>query len=489
MKSAAPGGIVVLVKRLLVAATITALAVLAASGASGAPSASQPFVTGIFDPIVFGSPDRDQGFAMTKAAGGTVVRLLIDWGDVAPETRKPGFDPRNPTDPQYRWDEVDGEVRRADKLGLAVILNIYNAPNWASQGYTKLDLGPIEPDPGEYGNFSYAAALRFSGKVAGLPRVRYWQAWNEPNLGLFLMPQKSGGNDASPDLYRALVNAFAASVHAASADNLVVAGALAPFSSDADFSVSPLKFMRELLCVGAGPKPAATCNARTSFDVWSTHPYTSGGPNHKASDPDGGSLGNLPDMRAVLDAAVRLGHIDTGRKVGFWVTEFSWDSKPSDPEGVPDLTLTRWVAEAFYRMWSNGVSLVTWFTIRDNPFPDSFYQSGLYTTGAAPKPMVKAFQFPFVAFNDRGRAVVWGRTPGAKAGNVTIERRAGTIWVKVATLRASSVGIFSQTLTPKPKATNTSVYRARFGSSIAPPFSLGPTPDMAVKPFGVYNPQ
>ena len=42
----------------------------------------------------------------------------------------------------------------------------------------------------------------------------------------------------------------------------------------------------------------------------------------------------------------------------------------------------RWVAEALYRMWSAGVSLVVWFTLRDQPVRTSPYQSGLYFDGA-----------------------------------------------------------------------------------------------------------
>ena len=52
------------------------------------------------------------------------------------------------------------------------------------------------PDPGAYGRFAVAVARRYSGQFtdplnAGtdLPRVRLYQAWNEPNLPLFLQPQ------------------------------------------------------------------------------------------------------------------------------------------------------------------------------------------------------------------------------------------------------------------------------------------------------------
>jgi hypothetical protein len=88
----------------------------------------------------------------------------------------------------------------------------------------------------------------------------------------------------------------------------------------------PLTFMRELLCLSRELRP--TCRQRVRFDVWSHHPYTSGGPTHEAQLPDDASLGDLPEVRRVLDAAVRAGHVRSRGKPRFWVTEFSWDSKP-----------------------------------------------------------------------------------------------------------------------------------------------------------------
>ena len=49
------------------------------------------------------------------------------------------------------------------------------------------------------------------------------------------------------------------------------------------------------------------------------------------------------------------------------MTEFGWDSAPADPKGVPLQLHARWVSEALYRMWYSGVSLVTWYRLRDGP--------------------------------------------------------------------------------------------------------------------------
>ena len=147
--------------------------------------------------------------------------------------------------------------------------------------------------------------------------------------------------------------------------------------------VAPLKFMRQLLCLSAGKSPKAVCRKRVRFDVWAHHPYTSGGPMHHANGKDDVSLPDLWKMKVLLDAAVRTGNLASRGPVRFWVTEFAWDTSPPDPKGVPEQLHARWVAEALYRMWSQGVSLVTWFQVRDQPFTSSTpFQSGLYFRGA-----------------------------------------------------------------------------------------------------------
>ena len=91
-----------------------------------------------------------------------------------------------------------------------------------------------------------------------------------------------------------------------------------------------------MLCLSDGPKPKRTCSKRATFDVWSHHPYTS-----RWSDSRGGpqeadiSLGDLAEMRRVLARRSASGRIRSSGPVRFWVTEFSWDSNPPDPKGVP----------------------------------------------------------------------------------------------------------------------------------------------------------
>jgi hypothetical protein len=265
------------------------------------------------------------------------------------------------------------------------------------------------------------------------------------------------------------------------ADNLVVAGGLAPFGFPGT-AVPPFEFMRDLLCVSGGTRPAPTCNERINFDVWSHHPYTTGGPTKKAGNPDDASLGDLPEMRRMLEAAVRSGRVTSRQKVRFWVTEFSWDSSPPDPIAVPAVLHARWVAEGLYRMSQAGVTLVTWFSMRDEPLQQSEFQSGLFSQAGKPKLALRAFRFPFVAFASGKTVRVWGRTPGGQAGGVLVERKVPKGWKLVGRLAANRYGIFSKRF----RGRMAGPIRARLasGKDRSVPFSLTRPREIQVWPFG-----
>jgi hypothetical protein len=245
--------------------------------------------------------------------------------------------------------------------------------------------------------------------------------------------------------------------------------------------------MRDVLCLNEQLKTVPNCGPPLAADVWSHHPYTSGGPTHRASNRDAISLGDMLKMKRALNAAIEQKRFASSQPIRFWVTEFGWDTAPPDPKGVPLKLHARWVSEALYRMWYAGVSMVTWYRLRDGP-PSGPVQSGLWfrcESGIAcdtPKSSsLKAF--PFVAFRSGKRNVrVWGRTPDATPGRVAIERSRGKKWRKIKTLRADANGMFRKRLRGPRKGS----IRARLVRSgeASVGFSLKRPPDMPVNPFG-----
>jgi hypothetical protein len=469
------------------AVVVLAVAFALAMQPAAAPGAG-PFDVGITDPAEpgFGELDVPGAYDAARAANVRVVRIPAAWSVIA--RRRPS-DPANHADPAYDWSGMDARVNAIAGRGMEPLLSLYAAPGWAKTTREYGGQPRPTPKPEDFAAFVTAAARRYSGATAGVGRVRYYQLWNEPNLKTYLDPVDA------VEQYRAMVKAAYPAVHAAATGNRVVAGGLAPYAAFKE-DIAPLRFMRELLCMSAGSRPRPTCETTVPFDIWSTHPYTNGGPNRSARARDDVSLGDLPEMRRLLRAAERAGHVDPARRSStmddedFWVTEFSWDTKGPDPGGVPLSRHARWVAEAFYNVWRNDVSLLVWFQLRDNP-KGTFswgqtWQSGLFfrTTekyaDEKAKPVRGVVRFPFVALPARRGSLVWGRTPKAGKGRVAIERRSGRRWVRVTTVRANSHGVFRRTLRGNRGAT----LRARLGSEAAVPFKVERTRDRQVRPFG-----
>jgi len=495
--------------RIIRALLVAACAVAGVLGAAGPAHAAGRLDTALTDGGPFNF-DPENAFPRVYDAGARFVRVYAKWSEIAPagtenETgrfdRPEGFEARNPADPLYDWAQLDRQVTAAAAAGLAPIVVFSSAPRWAELVKSDFRPGTNKPNPSDFGDFGYAAATRYSGAFGGLARVTYWQAWNEPNLFSFLQPQYDtpirddvtlDSKPLAPSVYRPMLNAFADAVRSVHEDNYVIAAGLAPFGrfEKFDHAVPPLQFMRHLLCLSDRLRPIDGCEQGVSFDAWATHPYTQGSPARSAQFPDNVSIGDLPDMRRVLRAAIRAGHIRSDRKVEFWVTEISWDTKPPDPGGVPLKLHARWVSEALYRMWKSRVTLVTWFQLRDGYAPDlpksREYTSGLYFRCAEglhcdkPKPALRAFRFPFVAYTKKRRIRFWGRTPAGVEGTVVIQQRRGGRWRDVRERETNPNGLFKG----KVRTRRRGKMRAKGAGDRSQPFSLKVPREITVNPFG-----
>jgi len=441
------------------------------------------------EPPEASGPESALALDRVRAAGATLIRTSLSWFGTAPATPARGFRPADPNDRQYDWSAFDKRVRLFEQHGLEPIAAINDVPNWA-----RLIPDPVSPPHiAPFAAFMRAAAKRYSGATPGVPRVRYWEIWIEPNVDRFFSFKAVGGESRVAAYYAAMVNAATLAVRAVSPDARVIAGGLSPFTvSNPDIhTIGPFVFMRQMLCVQATTPANPTCASGVAFDIWDHHPYTSGGPYHKALNPDDASLGDLPRMNSLLLGAYRAHHIVAPTKPLFWVTEFSWDTNPPDPTAVPLALHARWVAEALDEMWQAGVTLVTWLQLRDEGPPPQFsYQSGLWFRGDgglatdSPKPALTAFRFPFVAYRRGERISYWGRTPWGKPGRVIIEQNRGTGWRQVASVVSDRFGIFRdhyQSHAPRGEVrTRLSNGSLSLGFSLVVP----PNENLAVRPFG-----
>jgi hypothetical protein len=448
------------VRYLLFAVAILCLAATATTAGFAASSShrtyttagTSPLRTAVSDPFHLGGADP-LAYEMTRDAGAQFVRLTVHWNAVAPATRPDGFDATDPTSPGYSWASLDAAIETAQGAGLTPILDIAATPKWA-WAHRPSGVNGGSPKVAELGKFAQALATHYDGQNGdGLPALHVYEVWNEPNLSIDLSPAK-------PSVYRAMVNAVADSVHAVDPANLVVAGDLDPFGHPKSkkqkwYSVAPLAFMRSMLCLSKGPHPHATCKNAAHFDVWSHHPYTFGGAFGKATQSDNVSLGDLPRMRSLLQAGVRLHHVVSSRSVQFWVTEFGWDTNPPRRGAASVSLASRWTAESLYQAWRSGITLFTWFDLEDQsgigPYKSGLYFHGRSLSRARPKPVLTAFRFPFVAYLHRSGVSVWGRDATSDRQRVTIQLRHGSTgsWRTVAYVVANSNGIYRATLTLK----------------------------------------
>jgi hypothetical protein len=470
---------------------------LTQSTADAAPAPPRPLFTGITG--VYSADYQDPAaLAHVKASGASYVRIALNWARVAPAKEPSDWQPTNPADPNYDWSAVDTAVVGAVAQGLTPLVSVEWAPVWAQAcrspaAYVE---APCGLNPAAFASFATAAARRYSGTFEGLPRVRYWQGLNEPNLSLFLNPQFEGDNPVSPTDYRKLLNAFYAAVKSVNSSNLVVAAGLGPIAVP-HYTIGPMRFTRLLLCMEGHRRPhasAGNCEGGVHFDIFDMHPYTTGAPFHKggANDVEMGDLGKLQRLLRAADNAGRIkGQL---RQTPLWITELSWDSNPPDPGGLALGTETRWTAESMYLAWKAGVSHFFWYSLRDSPpnpklpFSETL-QSGLYFRGASisedsPKEYFYAFRFPFVAYHPKGKLTYWGRTPSSTGGRVTIQIQRGRRWRSIATIRAGANGIFRGAIATGYGKGGRGAVRAKFGSEISPGFSMHPSTDFYQPPFG-----
>jgi hypothetical protein len=417
------------------------------------------------DPALTGDTTAADAIWIPRAVseGAGIVRVNVTWSQVAPLLPSSSFDPADPASLGYDWSATDAAVRDLSSHGLQVLLNLTGAPTWAEGPAAPAGTQPgtWRPDPTQFASFATAAALRYDGRFpdplqpgAFLPRVRYWQPWNEPNLAYYLSPQwtriPGGWAPASPVIYRQLLNAFYRAVKRVSSSNFVVTAGTAPYGDPPGGQrMPPVAFDRALFCLREDPGlTPVSCPDPPHLDALSHHPYGIKGPLWHALNPDDAAVPDMYKIARVLHAAEKVGHVQPAGRKQLWVTEISWDTSPPDPEGVPVAEQARWIEQAMYVLWRQGVDTVLWLQIVDAPpIPNygSTYQAGLYYLDGAAKPAAQAFRFPFVTRRlNRGHIQAWGRAP--RGGELAIEERRGGRWVVLRRLAVRTDQVFAAVL-------------------------------------------
>lgn len=424
-------------------ALLTAFAVaatIAVAALATAPSARAAFSLALDEPTLWRGDHTAAIYANADALGVHTLRVNLSWASVAPagtgsgnRTAPAGFIARDPADPKYNWTSTDALVRSAAAAGKQLLITVGGAPAWARAAGSPppgASASGFRVDAADYADFAYAAATRYSGTFpdplvtgASLPRVRLWQAWNEPTLPMFLYPSSTAH-------YIPLLNGFYDAVKAVAADNFVIAGGLAPVKSSRA-AAYPLRFAAELLCVKhsgsfrAQRFRAGGCRApRARFDALSIHPYSLGASPGQSASIDGNVfVANVPWLAKMLRVSSRAG-LTVTPDPQLWVTEFAWfTNPPNKSNGERPMRAGLHAAEAFYRLWRAGVDTVTWHMLYEGD-PTGFLIPGgaLIDAGGTAKPTYSALRFPLYVHWAGRRTLVWGRAPVGGA-TVTFDGR------------------------------------------------------------------
>jgi hypothetical protein len=419
-------------------------AAVAAALLLSAPSGADAFETGFADGLYTSSDPsvRGEWLDRTVDVHSGLVRLNPTWRAIAGPS--PPADPSDPADPSYDFSSLDAAVQSASSRGLKVLITIYDAPAWAEGPHRPGNAAPgtWKPDPGKFRQFATAVASRYSGSFLGLPRVRYFQALNEPNLSVYLTPQYKGRHARAPRIYKRLLNAFYEGVKSVHGDNVVLTAGTAPYGDPPGGErTKPIAFWRKVFCLrGRRALRPYHCSAKPHFDVFAHHPIdTSGGPHTSAVDPDNAATPDFKNVVRVLRKAERVGHAKGSRHHPAWATELWWASDPPDHHGVPVRKHAHWLEEALYVLWKQGARVVINLQIRDGRFRDrNQFATGIYFHSGKAKPAKRAWSFPFVAHHrDKARVHVWGKAPAS--GSVSIERRRHGNWRTLKTLNGGGI--------------------------------------------------
>ena len=437
-------------------------------------SAARPLDVGFADNLYEGD-QSNRWLSETETVNADTIRINMLWSLVAFDEPK---NPRDPADPAYNWYGYDTAISNAVEHGFKVDLTVLLAPGWAEgknrPGYKKAPAGSWKPNAAAFGDFAHALGKRYSGNFQlgkeTLPRLKYFEAWNEPNLGTYITPQFKGRKNKSAAIYRRLLDAFYDGIKAEIPSAKIVTGGTAPYGDKPGKrarKTGPLQFARELLCLNKKLK-RSKCGKKAKFDIYAHHPINREDPPTKHADRrDDVEIADFNELTKVVRKAEKLKTIGTRGRHGLWANEVWWQTNPPDKdEGVPLRTQARWMQQALYLLWKQGASNVSFLQFRDTKYKKGeytldTYQTGVYTYRNKRKPSANAMAFPFVTDRKgKGRLFAWGKAP--RSGKLTIEAKVkGGGFRKVRKLKVKEGKVFTSNLRVRGKAK----LRARVGKS------------------------
>ncbi|MGX6446952.1 hypothetical protein ACVU7I_02615 [Patulibacter sp. S7RM1-6] len=423
----------------------------------GDPSASGEAATGV-------PGGRDETIQKWKDSGVQDVRLFAKWDTLAPSpdaVKAPtGKDLADPA--TYDLSGLDARIDLVRRHGLNITLVITGpGPVWGSKEPARHRRNWM-PDPKKFGAFAEAVTKHVAA------RVDRYIVWNEPNVGTWLQPQSlcTGTKCTSyaPHLYRDLARAGYAAIHAHDDVARVGIGATSSKGSELTKGIAtptqPLVFLREMACVTSKYKATRKGACKTfkpvTGEVLAYHPHSSTiSPGTKDKATGNARMADLSRLTTVIDRLTRKKRVKVAgaKRLPLWLDEYAYETNPPDtahkeyPSPKTAATWSQWAWSIAAR--NPRVELLTqyeWFdesTQVDEGRIANRWQSGLYFIDGSPKPLAKVFAHPVFGWRTSKNGYVWGQVrPGDQPVEVRLQRRSGSAWKDVKTLRTNASGVF-----------------------------------------------
>jgi hypothetical protein len=358
-----------------------------------------------------------------KLLGADTLRIEFHWNEIvwSPKSKtRPRFAASNPA--AYMgapnafpgFGQYDDLVLRAHAMGFRILGTITgDAPRWATAGGKSASFATAnyKVNSAEYAGFAEAVARRYAGNFAGLPAIRYWSIWNEPNHKQFLKPLSAG-----PAIYRRLVDSGVPAIRRGAVRGAkVFVGETAP-SGVAGKSTGPRAFLQRWLCLNKRWKKVRSGSCRhfkkVKVDGYAHHPY--GPPGKVSSKRDTISIGVIKRLGDYLNKAAARGRFS--RRLPIYDTEFGYQSNPPDrsvstsPSRQAQLINEK--EEVHYR-YARMKSYSQYLLYDDKPL--FAFQTALRFRSGKQKPAYRAYRLPLVVHSRGRRGVyIWGRVrPGS----------------------------------------------------------------------------
>jgi hypothetical protein len=499
--------------RALVATCMLAAAVAPAKAAA---SATQESIFQDDNQLVYASPGHAaQVLAQLASLGVQRIRVSVIWALVAPSPysrTRPSFDAANPAAyPKGAWDRYDTLVTDAQSLGLKLDFDVTApAPYWAAgrpPAYVAAKFRKTySPSAVEFGQFVEAVGTRYSGSYVTqipappapppsllglpipplpllttpaptppaptpLPRVDYWEIWNEPNEAGWLAPQWRPGPPApaqpghrpatktwievSPVMYRGLVDQAASALAATGhgSDTILVGDTSAKGSVLHGLlpAMPPMTFLRALYCVGNSYRPltgtralqldcppdgsastfAAEHPGLVNATGYADHPYSfTHAPNLPSTNPTWATMADLPRLDRALTRIFATYGNPMPDGVPLYLTEYGYKSNPPNPYvKTSPAQQAEYINQGEYLAWRDPyVRALAQFELVDagpqvsepvgTPAYWGTFQTGLINSAGVPKPSYDAYRLPIWLPRARigPRVTVWGQLRPADRG-------------------------------------------------------------------------